>query len=187
MDPEIKSVLFRVVPFLLIILFLGIAIFRGKLRPEDLYLKKPVSITASVLWISLFLLYMLITEYSLHHFGLLEVSPWTGDLLPSVIKIIGIIVLAPIAEELVFRAVLIYWLRKLKLNIHVAILLQALLFVLLHSFGFENFLVENIHIFQVFTDALLYAYAMYFTKSLYIPILMHASGNAVAVLEQFFL
>ena len=187
MDPELKSVLFRVVPFLLIIFFLSLAIYRGKLSREDLYLKKPVSKTAFVLWIFLFLLYILITEYGLYHFGLLEVSEWNGDLLPSVLKIIGIVILAPVAEELVFRAVLIYWLRKLKMNIHLAILLQAVLFLLLHSFGFENSLAENIFIFQVFTDALLYGYAMYFTRSLYTPILMHASGNSIAVLEQFIL
>jgi membrane protease YdiL (CAAX protease family) len=63
--------------------------------------------------------------------------------------------------------------------------LQAVLFVLLHNFAYENTVSSNIGIVQALIDASLFGYARYYTKSLYTPMLMHALGNAVAVFERF--
>jgi uncharacterized protein len=97
------------------------------------------------------------------------------------------VVLAPIAEEMVFRALLLHKLKQWKVNHYVAIFLQAVIFVALHSAAFQFTLSGNIGKAQIFTDAILFALAMYHTKSVYTPMVMHATGNAVAVLEQFIL
>lgn len=184
MNEEIKQVLLRVTPFLLVIIGISIAIKRKKLTKANLYIQRPISYSRFLQWWLLFLVFILITEFTLYQLGILKVGSWNNSLVPSIIKIVGIVVLAPIAEELIFRALVLFGLRKLKINVHVAIVIQALLFVALHSFTFQNTISSNIGIAQVFIDAVIYAYAMYATKSLYTPIIMHSTGNLIAVIER---
>lgn len=187
MDEELMQVLFRVLPFLAVILGLTVAVKRKKLSTADLYIQRPASYKRLLAWWVSFLAFIILTEVTLHHFGLLRVGTWEGSLLPSLLKITGIVVLAPIAEELFFRGVVLHKLRQWKLKKHAAIALQAVFFVALHSAAFEITLSSNIGKAQIFVDAVLFAYAMYDTRSVYTPMVMHATGNAVAVLEQFIL
>ena len=75
--------------------------------------------------------------------------------------------------------------KKIKENY--AILIQAIFFVLLHNFTFQNTLSSNIGIAQSLIDAILFGYARQYTKSLYTPITMHITGNAMAIIERFIL
>jgi membrane protease YdiL (CAAX protease family) len=187
MNEEIKQVLFRILPFFAIIIGISIAIKRKKLTKADLYIQKPNSYKRLLKWWLGFLIFIILTEITLYKFGILEVSTWKNSLFPSILKIFGMVVLAPIGEELVFRALLLHKLNKWKINHHVAIFIQALIFVALHSAAFQITLSSNIGKAQILVDALFFAYAMYDTKSVSTPIIMHATGNSVAVLEQFIL
>jgi hypothetical protein len=130
-------------------------------------------------------MFIITTELTLYKTGLLEVNHWNHSLSTSIIRIIGIVVLAPVSEELLFRGLLIYKLLQWKISKHAAVLIQALIFVLLHSFTYKNTLSSNIGIVQVFLDACLYSYARFNTQSIYTSVAMHSTGNLIAVLEQF--
>lgn len=122
---------------------------------------------------------------TLNYLGLYRASSWSGNVLPSAIKILGIVILAPVAEELFFRGIVLSKLQQWKVNRHLAVVLQAILFMVLHTAIFNYDIHANIAKAQLFTDSVLFAYARFHTKSLYTPIAMHATGNLVAVLEQF--
>ena len=187
MNEEIKQVLFRILPFLAIITGITIAIKKQKLTKADLYIQRPNSYKLFLKWWLGFLVFIILTEITLYRFGILEVSTWKNSFFPSILKILSMVVLAPIAEELIFRALLLHKLKQWKINQHVAIIIQGLIFVALHSAAFQITLSSNIGKAQIFTDAVLFGYAMYHTKSVYTPIVMHATGNSVAVIEQLIL
>ena len=187
MNPEIKSALLRVFPFLIALIFLVIAIHRNKISKSEIDLHKPASSKTYLLWITGFLIFIVGSEFALYQFKILEINPWNHTLIPSIIRIAGALVFAPIVEELIFRGVLLNFLKKIKLNIHMAIFSQAVIFVLLHNFAYDNTLSSHIGIIQSLTDAILYGYSRHLTKSIYTPITMHMLGNLVATAERFIL
>lgn len=170
---------------MVVIVVLAILIGRRRIRSQDLDLKEPVGLRSYFLWTVGFLVYALVVEFVLDAWGILEVSKWEHSRIPSILLIFGAVVLAPIAEELLFRGLILNMLIKRIGNTHVAIVVQALLFVLLHNFTYENTLSSNIGIVQSALDAVLFGYARQYTRSIYTPITMHMSGNAIAILERF--
>jgi membrane protease YdiL (CAAX protease family) len=185
MTAEIRLTLLRVLPFFMVLIAFGIAVKRKRLYVSDLAIQPPVSYRDLFIWWGLFLVFIVATELTLYKAGILEVTPWHHNLLSSIIRVLGIVILAPVAEELLFRGLLIHKLTQWKLNKHSAILVQAVVFVLLHSFAYENTLSSNIGIVQSFLDACMYGYASFNTQSIYTSIAMHSTGNLIAVLEQF--
>ena len=97
------------------------------------------------------------------------------------------VLIAPIAEELFYRGFFLTKLIHFKINKHVAIFIIAILFVLVHSFVFENTMASKIGIVQTFVDASLFGYARLTTKSIYTPIIMHIIGNLIATVEMYLL
>jgi len=187
MPTEIRYTLLRVLPFLAVIIAMRVAVKRGRISGQDLCIQPPVSYRQLFIWWGLFLLFIIATELTLFKTGILEVTHWNHNLPSSLIRILGIVVLAPVSEELLFRGLFLHKLIQWKLNKHIAVLIQALVFVILHSFAYENTLSSNIGIVQGFLDACIYAYARFYTKSIYTSIVMHSTGNLIAVLEQFIL
>src|SRR5687767_11634352 len=118
MSVELKQALLRVLPFLAVIVGLSIGIKRGKLSRAELFIQPPTSYARFIAWWLVFAIIILVSELVLHRFGLLTVSAWQGSVLPSVLKIIGMVLLAPIAEELIFRALLLHKLTKWGVNRH---------------------------------------------------------------------
>jgi membrane protease YdiL (CAAX protease family) len=185
MNEEIKSALIRVVPFVIILFGLFIANKRGKIdRVEDLGLQKPNSLIHFFSWTFGFLALIVLIELFLYQLGILEIDKWNHPFYPSIVRIFGAVILAPITEELIFRGLLLGKLSK-KMNMHLAILIQACFFVLLHNFTYQNTLSSNIGIVQALLDATLFGYARQYTKSIYTPITMHITGNFIATLERF--
>jgi membrane protease YdiL (CAAX protease family) len=185
MNTEIKSALIRVLPFVVILMTLLLAFKKGKITTIDLGLNKPSSTKRFFYWVIGFLVFALLVELVLYMMWLLEITPWRHPLFPSIIRIVGAVILAPIAEEFIFRGLLLNMLIKRKLNLHVAIFIQAVVFVLLHNFAYQNSLSSNIGIVQSLVDALLFGYAKQYTKSIYTPMAMHITGNAIATIERF--
>lgn len=184
---EIIKVLIRILPFLAVLIVLKIRVKQKKISASDLDLQKPNSKKIYLIWCISFLLFCLVTEYLLYINGILEVEKRSFNLIPSTIKIIGMVLIAPITEELVFRGLLLSKLISLKINKHIAIFILALIFVGVHSFAFKNTLSSKIGIAQTFIDASLFAYARFSTKSIYTPMTMHMTGNLIATLEIFLL
>lgn len=185
MNEEIKSALIRVLPFAVILFILFLRVSRGKPNAQDLYLNKPSSTNRFFLWTVGFLSFVLLTEFTFYKLGILDIDKWNHPLLPSIIRVLGAVILAPIAEELIFRGFILNMLTKRKLNLHLAIFIQACFFVLLHNFTYQNNLSSNIGIVQSLIDATLFGYAKYNTKSIYTPITMHMTGNFIATFERF--
>ena len=185
MNEEIKSALIRVLPFAVVLLVILIRIRQNKINPHDLSLNKPNSINHFLLWTVGFLIFIILTEFTLYKIGILEIDKWNHPLYPSIIRILGTIILGPIAEELLFRGLILNVLTKRNLNIHLAIFIQAVFFVLLHNFTYQNNLSSNIGIVQSLIDASLFGYARYHTKSIYTPMAMHMTGNFIATFERF--
>jgi len=185
MNEGIKSALFRALPFAIILFILIIRIRQNKINPKDLYISKPFSINRFLLWTIGFLIFILLTEFTFYKLGILEIDTWNHPLYPSIIRILGAVILAPIVEEFIFRGLILNVLSKRNVNIHFAIFIQACFFVLLHNFTYENSLSSNIGIVQSLIDASLFGYAKYHTKSIYTPITMHMTGNFIATFERF--
>lgn len=185
MNTEITKAILKILPFILIILVIHFRIRQGKINPQDLSLAKPKSLGIFLSWIIGFLFFILGIEFILNQAGLLELTPWNHDVPTTILRILGAVILAPIAEELIFRGILLHVLEKRNLNRHLAIAIQALLFVALHNFAYQNTLSSNLGIVQSFVDACLYAYAKYSSKSIYTSIAMHSTGNMIATLERF--
>jgi membrane protease YdiL (CAAX protease family) len=185
MNTEIKSALIRVLPFVVILFILLLAFKKGKITANDLGINKPLFTKRFFYWVIGFFVFVLLVELVLYMMWILEIEPWRHPLFPSIIRIAGAVILAPIAEEFIFRGLLLNMLIKRKLNLHVAIFIQAVVFVLLHNFAYQNSLSSNIGIVQSLVDAMLFGYAKQYTKSIYTPIAMHITGNAIATLERF--
>lgn len=185
MNTEIRSALLRTLPFLIVICIVMIMAKRKKIQPEALYIKKPVSTKHFLIWTIGFLFFVLLIEIVLYSFNMLEIKKWNHSLVTSIILISGAIIFAPVAEELLFRGFILNTLINKKVKENYAILIQAIFFVLLHNFTFQNTLSSNIGIAQSLIDAILFGYARQYTKSLYTPITMHITGNAMAIIERF--
>ena len=175
---EITKVLIRILPFLVIIIVLNSRIKQKKISTSELAIQKPDSLKKYFIWCFSYLLY---------RNGILEIKKQSFNLIPSIIRIIGMVIIAPIAEELIYRGLFLNKLIGLKINKHIAIFILALIFVGVHSFAFENTLSSKIGIAQTFIDASLFSYARFSTKSIYTPITMHMTGNLIATLEIFLL
>ena len=102
MTAEIRLALLRVLPFFVVLIALRIAVKRKRLNANDLGIQPPLSYRQLFIWWGLFLLFIVATELTLYKTGLLEVTPWRHNLPSSIIRILGIVILAPVSEELLF-------------------------------------------------------------------------------------
>jgi membrane protease YdiL (CAAX protease family) len=184
---ELLKILIRILPFLIIIAVLTLRIKLAKLSKEELGLNSPINKFNSLIWCLSFFVFCVITEVTLFKLGLLEVRNYKFELLNSSLKILGMVIIAPIAEELLYRGLFLSKLLSFKINKHLAVFIIAILFVIVHSFAFEDTLTSKIGIVQVYLDASLFAYARLNTKSIYTPITMHITGNLIATFEMYFL
>jgi membrane protease YdiL (CAAX protease family) len=184
---ELTKILIRILPFLVIIIALTIRMRKGKLTKDDLGIRKPETKLKAFIWCISFLLFCILTEFILFQVGILEIKNYEFNIKTSLIKIIGMVLIAPIAEELLYRGLFLSKLINQKLNKHLAIFIIAILFVILHSFVFENTMASKIGIIQIFLDATLFGYARLTTKSILTPIIMHITGNLIAIFEMYLL
>lgn len=184
---ELSKILLRTLPFVFIIIALTIRVKKGKLSKDELGLKTPDTKFKAVIWCASFLIFCIATELTLHHFRLLEVKTYEFKILTSSVRILGMVLIAPVAEELLYRGLFLSKLIGFKINKHLSIFLLSILFVVAHSFAFENTLMSKIGIVQTFLDSTFFAYARLNTKSIYTPIIMHMTGNLIATFEMFLL
>ena len=96
-----------------------------------------------------------------------------------IINIIIIAVLPAIGEELLFRGVLLRLLNDCVKNMHVAIIISAFCFSFIH-FQFYGFIPRMLL-------GILFGYLLYWSGSIWLPILAHFINNAVAVTAFYFL
>ncbi|MBB5619323.1 membrane protease YdiL (CAAX protease family) [Pedobacter cryoconitis] len=185
MSEEIRSAILRILPFIIVLIVITTLIRNKKISSQAFYLNKPVSYKSYFIWAGGFLIYSVITDLILHKTGNLEIEKWRHHLSPSIILVMGAVILGPIVEELLFRARIFDLMIKWFKSLHLANFVQACIFVLLHHFTYFNTKSSYIDIVQTFGDAILYGYARIYTKSIYTSATMHITGNLIATLERF--
>jgi len=94
------------------------------------------------------------------------------------INLLMIGVIAAVGQELIFRGLLQKLMIDMVKNVHLAILITALLFSAFH-FQFFSFLPR-------FVLGVLLGYLMYYGKSIWYPILAHFVNNAMGVIYYYF-
>lgn len=183
MNAELATALARVLPFALVIAVVALRIRLGRLPAASLDLQVPSNWRVALLWWGGFVAYLLTVEAVLFRAGLLEFGTFHHQGLAAALRILGMVLLAPVAEELLFRGLLLNLLQRATGGFWRAALIQAALFTVLHNFAWRGDLLGGFYAAQGFLDALIYAGARRGSGSLLTPMILHATGNTVAVLE----
>jgi len=180
-DSDMNSTLLHIiVSTLAIALVFFIANRRHLSYDEDLGLIVP-SGSDLLKWGLLFLLLIGAEELAIRYFGGEPASSWIGKYThwEMAWRMIGILFLAPIAEELMLRGLIFSRIRDTRLKVWGAIILPAVLFSLAHvQYSYTlTFIV-------IFIDGLFFGLVRHFSKSVVLCIVLHAVGNLVAVFEK---
>ena len=101
-----------------------------------------------------------------------------GNVWGLLVNLFMIGIIASVGEELIFRGLLQKLLTQMLKNIHLAVLVTAVLFSAFH-FQFFSFLPR-------FVLGLILGYLMYFGRSIWYPILAHFVNNAMGVIYYYF-
>jgi membrane protease YdiL (CAAX protease family) len=123
-------------------------------------------------------------EVALRFLGAAGVSKWSGGALAIVLRILGLVVFAPAAEEVVFRGLMYSQIRKTRLKVPGAIIIPALLFAASH---FSKPLAGSalyLGLLQILIDGLYFGLVRFKTNSTVLTFGLHALGNAVAALQR---
>ncbi|MEQ8238878.1 MAG: CPBP family intramembrane glutamic endopeptidase [Cyclobacteriaceae bacterium] len=155
-------------------------------RKKKLSLKRDLGIVIPnwrvvLLWVSLFIFLIAIEDYLFSQFSDSAVESWKEKYTPleMLLRGIGIVVLAPIAEELMFRGLLFWRIKNSPLSTYGAILIPAFLFTAIHI-QYSELLTLAV----IFIDGLFYGLARHFSKSVVLAIVLHSLSNLGAVLER---
>jgi membrane protease YdiL (CAAX protease family) len=103
----------------------------------------------------------------------LATNTWGGFM----VNLLMIAVLAAVGEELIFRGILVKLFREWSGNVHLAVIIPALLFSALHLqfYGFFGRLVLGV----------ILGYLFVWSGSIWVPIVVHFLNNAMAVIVSF--
>lgn len=103
----------------------------------------------------------------------MEMMQGLMETIPGIVSIsIAAIIVAPIAEEILFRGLIFNFLRE-KISLKYSIIIQALLFGIIHLNVFQGF--------SAFVYGILLAYIYIWTKSIWSVIIIHFLNNLLAV------
>ena len=93
------------------------------------------------------------------------------------LRILAIGIIGPIAEELAFRGLLMAWLRRIRVPALLAILIAAALWSVIHL------QYAPLVLLLIFIDGIALGLARHYSGSLYVPIVMHMSGNLFSIYQ----
>jgi membrane protease YdiL (CAAX protease family) len=143
---------------------------------EDLQLRVPV-LGSLVVWTLIAIGWMLLTDWLIGWRGPWDFTPWKAQSVSvSIIRVLAVCFLGPIAEELIFRGLLMRRLiRSGKFQTWMVVVLLAAGWALLH------YSYSPPVIFIIFIEGILLGYAAIRTRSVYVPIAMHIAWNLYAV------
>jgi len=142
---------------------------------QDLGLVRP-PLGPALAWLGLALVWMLATDAALHWRGAWDFRPWQAQ--PpwvSAARVLGVGLLGPLAEEVAFRGLLDFRLRRAGLPAGVVLVLVAAGWAALH-YAYAPAVVA-----VIFGEGLLLGLARQRTGSLWVPVLMHVAWNLYAV------
>jgi membrane protease YdiL (CAAX protease family) len=128
------------------------------------------------LWVVVYLVWMLATNQVMHWRGPWDFAPWrAAPLAASVLRVLAVGVLGPIAEELIFRGVLYSRLSRTALGDWATIVLLSATWAAMHYTQAPPVLA------LFFVDGILLGSARRSTGSVVVPIAMHMMWNLYAI------
>jgi hypothetical protein len=176
MSPELHESLTRVAPFAVGLLLLAVV---ALVRPEagERLAWKPVSAGVMLRWLVLWTLWVAAGELLSEALGRPEAPHFTAHGLALGIRVVGIVLLAPLLEELVFRGILFQLLLR-RAGPGPTVVGTALLFALAHG------QYRGLDLVQVLADGIVLGLARLRTGSTRVPFWMHLLGNAFAAWQR---
>jgi membrane protease YdiL (CAAX protease family) len=149
--------------------------FHYSLR-EDLQLRPPAA-GALVIWVGMSLAWMLITDALVGWRGPWDFTVWKAQpIYITIIRVVAVCFLGPIAEEIIFRGLLFRRMMKWgKLNRWLVVTILAAVWALMH------YSYTPVVVVIIFIDGLLLGAALLTSRSLVVPIAMHISWNIYAI------
>lgn len=152
---------------------------RGLRLRDEFALRRPGP-GALPLWLAAFVVLVVLGALVERALGLPPVEPWGGRYtgVERALRALGIVLVAPAAEELVFRGVFFTRLARTRLGDAGAAVVAALLFSALHV-QYSPLLIGFI-----LADGLFYGAARATTGSVLVPMACHVLGNTYAALER---
>ncbi len=177
MDEELKSTLLRVVPiaFVIPIPFIVCKFKKFPFR-ETLALKWP-PVKQILIWLCIYAVFAIINEFYYLQSEAFRSRAWDFELPVVIIRSIGIIVLAPVAEELIFRGLLFNRLSRLRTGEIGAVIITTVFFAAAHyQYGLSDML-------YIVYLGLLLGIVRWRTGSVFLTITMHMIANTISVVE----
>ena len=176
MSSDLHESLVRVAPFGVGVLVLGLlSAVRPKVRERLAW--NPVPGGVLVRWLLLWAVWLVVTELVTNALGRPAPAPFAARGAALAVRLLGIVVLAPLLEELAFRGALFGLLRP-RLGAGPTVGVTALLFTIAHvQYGAPELI-------QVFLDGVLFGLARLRTGSTRVPFCMHVLGNALAAWQR---
>jgi membrane protease YdiL (CAAX protease family) len=178
LNPELRSTLLKVAaPLLAIVIVLAVTKLRGISWRGVVGLRLPRA-RQFVLWMLLWIVWVAVEEVAIRLLHLDQAHPWPQtDPLIIALRIAAIGILGPVAEELVCRGLLLGRLMATRLGVYGSVALIAAGWALVHvQYGWPTLL-------MIFLDGLLLGVARVRSRSLYVPIAMHMSGNLFSIYQ----
>jgi membrane protease YdiL (CAAX protease family) len=178
--PGLQEALLKVVPFAIALpVALLVAHMRGFSFRDDVRLVWPDWGQAAV-WVTIWLAWVALAEWGSRQLGYPPPEVREGvPLVVIAILVVGMVVLAPTLEEILFRGLLFRFFERMRLGSNGAVIVTAALFTALH------FQYHGLDLLQVFLDGVLFGLARKTARSVPLCILMHALGNAYAAYLRF--
>ncbi len=132
-------------------------------------------------WAILFLALIFAEEFAYQHFGNEPTNSWIGkySIDEMILRSIGIVILAPISEELILRGLLYAQIKRTALKYVGAIVIPAIIFSLIHI-QYSDYVTFII----IFIDGLFLGLARHYSKSVILTIILHSLANFGAIIEK---
>ncbi len=171
-------------------------------NPKFMCLAKAPSFMHILLVVSLFIVFVPFLEYTIQWNESMSLGTYFSDLeqwmrnsqdandqittrflagtsISALIVNLIIMALMPaIGEELLFRGLIMNWFSKIISNIHINILITAIIFSAIHM-QFYGFIPRMLL-------GMLLGYSVYWTRSLWAPILLHFINNGITVVTMYY-
>jgi CAAX protease family protein len=177
-SPDLGPTLVKVaLPAVAIAAVLAISRRRGIAWREDLGLRWPRP-TIVALWLGVWVAWVAAGEVATKTFGLEDATPWKPYPLSIVVlRIAAIGLLGPAAEELVVRGIVYYRIGRTRLGPVGAVVAGAALWAAAHvRYAWPT-------VALIFFDGLVLGLARHRSRSTFVAMLMHASGNLYSIAQ----
>jgi uncharacterized protein len=147
---------------------------------RDVLALTPPSPTTLAVWVAAFAVLVAFEALVERLLGFPPARPWEGHYYTAelLVRLAGIVLVAPVAEELIFRGAVFSRLARTGLGPSGAIAVTAAIFAMLHlQYG-------SGHMGLILVDGLFYGLARAKTGSVLVPLVCHMMGNSYAAWER---